>query len=290
MRIGWIGPGKMGVPMCRHVRDAGHQLTVFGRSKASRRNAEQAGLDTTADLATLVSGCDAVFSTIADDHALRDIVMRPGGLAETLGPAQIFVDMSTVSPDCSTEIAAALEPGGAAYLRAPVSGSTTTAEAGALTVVVSGPQAAFEEVRAVMDTFSKRQFHVGDGEEARYLKLVLNALVGATSALLAEALTLGQKGGLDTATMLEVIGESSVGSPLINYKREMLTSRDYTAQFTAGQMIKDLDLILGSGHSGHVPLPLLSGVRESFEAALAQGHGNDDFFILFELQKRLANI
>ncbi len=142
----------------------------------------------------------------------------------------------------------------------------------------------------LLQAFSTRQFHVGLEEEARYLKLVLNALVGATSALVGEALTLGRSGGLSDETMLEVIGHSAVASPLIAYKKDLLVSRNFEPAFTVEQMMKDFDLILGAARSDHVPMTLAAMVRQQYEAAFATGHGQDDFFVLVELCERLAGL
>ncbi len=147
--------------------------------------------------------------------------------------------MSTVSPEISAEIAEALGRKGVAYLRAPVSGSTITASSGMLSVMVSGPEAAYRKIEPILASFSSKRFYLGDGEEARYLKLVLNALVGATAALLGEALTLGLKGNLSVETMLNVICESAVASPLIAYKRDLLVSRNFDPAFSVSQMMKD---------------------------------------------------
>jgi 3-hydroxyisobutyrate dehydrogenase-like beta-hydroxyacid dehydrogenase len=119
---------------------------------------------------------------------------------------------------------------------------------------------------------------------------VLNALLGGTSALLAEALTLGRKGGLDTSQMMDVLLESAVGSPLTRYKRDMLVEGDYTAQFSVAQMMKDLDLILACGREAHVPLFIASLARQAFEAAFAQGDGGEDFFVLYRRHQQLAGL
>lgn len=280
MALGWIGAGKMGLPMAGRLVDAGYRLTVLEPNPANRAAAVARGALAVDGMEALAAASNAIFVTIPDDAALRQVVLGEGGLARHVRAGQTVVEMSTVSPAASAEVARALEPTGAAYLRAPVSGSTSTAEAGALTVLASGPRAAFEAMDAVLATFAHRRFHVGEACEARYLKLVLNSLVGATAALMAEALSLGRQGGLSVPDMMAVIEESAVSSPLIGYKRAMLESGDYSPAFTVAQMAKDFDLILDAAASGEVPMKLLPIVRTELQAAIDAGKANRDFFVL----------
>ena len=132
----------------------------------------------------------------------------------------------------------------------------------------------------IFAAFTRKAFHVGEAEEARYLKLVLNAMVGATSALLAEALAFGRKGGLDNATMLDVVTQSAVASPLIAYKRDMIVSGDYRAAASLSLLMKDFDILLSEARNAHCPLPLTSMVRQFYEQAFVKGCGEEDFFVL----------
>jgi len=290
LQIGWIGAGKMGLPICKRLKDAGHKLAVLGRSDASRAQLFAAGLDARSSIKDVVAGADVVFAAITDDASLGNIVGGDGGVAANLAAGKTFVEMSTVSPAASAAAAALLAARGIAYLRAPVSGSTSMAEAGTLTALVSGPQQKYDDLGPVFSAFTRKVFHVGDGEEARVLKLVLNAMVGATSALVAEALAFGRKGGLDNATMLDVITQSAVASPLIGYKRDMIVSGDYTPAFPISGMMKDFDILLSVGRSAHCPLPLAAQIRQFYEAAYVRGQGDRDFFALVEEFAQLAGV
>ena len=185
-----------------------------------------------------------------------------------------------MSPEASARVAEALSPNGCAYLRAPVSGSTATATQGALTALVSGPSDAFAAMAAFFAAFTKKAFLVGSGEEARYLKLSINAMLGATSALLAESLMLARKGGMDIQTIMDVVCESAVASPLIQYKRGAITTGDYKAAFSASQMLKDLDLIEQAAAAMACHMPLISSIRNVYRDAVARGLGDHDFFVL----------
>lgn len=289
-RIGWIGTGKMGRPMSRHLLKAGMPVTIYEPLAQNRASLVAEGAVVAHSVQDLADAADIVVMTIPNDEVLASVMLGPEGLAAAMHPGQILVEMSTVSPAISARLAEALGEREVAYLRAPVSGSTATATSGKLSVVVSGPLAAFQAARPVLAHFSTHQFHVGEREEARYLKLVLNALVGATSALVGEALTLGRKGGLDTATMLDVIAHSAVASPLLAYKRDLLVSRNFEPAFTVEQMMKDLDLILGAARADHVPMSLAALVRQQYEAAHAGGLAEQDFFVLIEQCERAAGL
>jgi 3-hydroxyisobutyrate dehydrogenase-like beta-hydroxyacid dehydrogenase len=277
--IGWIGVGKMGGPMSRRLTAAGHRVLVVDPDLRNRGLAAAAGAEPVADVGALAQ-TEVLFSMIPDDAVLREIVAGRGGLAHTMPPGAVLVEMSTIAPDTSRGVAAMLAASGIGYLRAPVSGSTSMAEAGSLSVIASGPRALFDRVEPLFQALAAKRFYVGEGEEARYLKLAVNTLVGATASILAEALALGRRGGLAVDTMLEVITQSAVASPLIGYKRDMLVRGDYAPAFTVEQMIRDLELILSAGARDHVPMLLSAIVRQQYAQAYAAGHAQEDFFVL----------
>jgi 3-hydroxyisobutyrate dehydrogenase-like beta-hydroxyacid dehydrogenase len=290
MTVGWIGLGKMGSPMSRHLAAAGHSLHAYDPVPEARVPVAAAGGRIEADAAAVAAVAPIVFTSIPNDDVLRTLVLGPEGLARRMEPGSILVETSTVSPRVSIEVAEALKAAGVHYLRAPLSGSTATAEAGKLTVLASGEKEAYRRVEPLLATFSSRQFYLGAGEEARYLKLAINMLVGATSALIAEALTFGQKGQLSIDQMLEVICESAVASPLIAYKRDMLERRDFAPAFTIEQMIKDFDLLVDAAREEQVPVFLTGLIRQQYEAARAQGQGGRDFFVLLEQYEAMAGM
>lgn len=288
--IGWAGIGKMGAPMSRRVLEAGYRVHVFEPLPENRATIVAQGANVSHSLEDLAASSDVIILTIPNDAVLRDLVFGENGLSSVMKAGQILVEMSTVSPTISAEVDNAMAGRGVAYLRAPVSGSTATASAGTLSVMASGPEDAFKRLEQIFECFSSRRFYVGGAEEARYLKLVLNALVGATSALLGEALTLGLKGNLSLETMLNVICESAVASPLIAYKRDLLIQRNFDPAFSVSQMMKDFDLILDAARSDHIPMYMASMIRQQYETAYTEGLAEKDFFVLFEQLERRAGL
>ena len=288
--IGWIGLGKMGLPICERLVGHGFEVTALSRSADSRERAGRAGLLSEFVLRDVVDGAHIVVSAISDDAALLDIVFKADGLSETLNATQTLVEISTVSPDASRRVAEAMSAIGVDYVRSPVSGSTALAAQGTLTAVLSGPPKAIERLTDFYQAFTRKTFVVGEAEEARYLKLVLNTLVGGTSALLAEALAMGSKGGLGAAVMMEVIGQSAVASPLLQYKRDTVLNGTYAPAFTVQQIMKDFDIIADVSRQDHCPMPLVAQIRQQYEAAFANGCGDLDFFVLVREAARIAGL
>ena len=289
-RIGWIGLGKMGVPMSSNLLKAGHPLTVYNRTRGKTKGIADEGAQVAESPKDLAADADVVISMISDDPVLEAVSMGPDGAFEKAKPGTIYIDMSTVSPVASGRVAEAAEKKGIKYLRAPVSGSTALAAAGTLTIFASGPKDAYDRCVDIFGTMGQKSFHVGKGEEARYLKLLLNMMVGITSAMTAEALTFGERGGMDWTQMIDIISNSVVASPLIGYKAQILKDRNFAPAFTAAQIAKDFDIALATGRGLNVPMPITSLARQFFGAMKARGTGDLDFFGLVTLMEDLAGI
>jgi 3-hydroxyisobutyrate dehydrogenase-like beta-hydroxyacid dehydrogenase len=164
------------------------------------------------------------------------------------------------------------------------------AAAALLTILASGPKEAYDACLPAFEAMGKFQFHVGEGEEARYLKLTLNMMVGTSAAMVGEALTFGERGGMDWQQMLDIIDASVVASPLVKYKIQALKDRDYAPAFTAAQMGKDFDLALDAARQMDVPMPLTAQVRQNWSAMKANGKGELDFFAYVALLEEIAGI
>jgi 3-hydroxyisobutyrate dehydrogenase-like beta-hydroxyacid dehydrogenase len=289
-KIGWIGLGKMGVPMSQNLIKKGYTVTAYNRTKDKGKALADAGAKVVDSAKAAASGADVVISMISDDPVLEAISYGPNGAFEGLKSGATFIDMSTVSPVASARVADAAKAKGIKYLRAPVSGSTVLAAAGTLTIFASGPKDAYDQCVDILGSMGGKVFHVGTGEEARYLKLVMNMMVGLTSAMVAEALTFGEAGGMNWEQMIDIVNASVAASPLIGYKAALLKSRNYAAAFAVSQMAKDFDIMLDTGKAKNVPLPVTALVRQFWGAMMAKGKGEQDFFSLVSLNEDLAGM
>lgn len=282
-RIHFIGVGKMGLPMARHLLAAGHSLTVEDPSDERLALARAAGLTVADGLAQ----AELIVSSLPHDGALLAVGER---VAAHAAKGAAWVDTSTVSPGASARVAEACARAGAISLRCTVSGNNHMAEAAQLTVMASGPRELHQRLLPLLRCWGPTQFWLGEGEQARLMKLVVNLMIAQTSAMLAEALSLGQKGGLDWRDMWQVIGASAVASPIVKAKGVQLSQRDYTPTFTVGQMNKDIDLILGEGARLQVPLTQTAATRQLMSAALAQGDGDLDYAAIIRVAQRAAGL
>lgn len=276
--IGWLGVGKMGQPMVRRLLAANYHVVVYDRDPANGRTVIGDGARLATSPQDLLQGADVIMSMIPNDQVLDELVSGESGLAGKLRPEQIFVELSTVSPKISSKVARELMT--PRYLRAPVSGSTQTAENGSLTVVVSGPKEDFDICQPILEAFSSRQYYVGQKEEARFLKLVLNSLVAANASLMADALRLGHAGGLSRSTMMEIICESAVTSPLLKYKRDNIVGNDYPPAFSVSQMVKDTGLIAQAAADAGINMAINAICLDRLRHAASCGLDEQDFFVL----------
>lgn len=289
-KIGWIGLGKMGVPMSQNLIKAGYSVTVYNRTKEKTKELASAGAAVADTPQALAEACDVIISMISDDPVLESVSYGDQGAFSGAKKGSVFIDMSTVSPVASARVAQVADEKGISYLRAPVSGSTALAQAATLTIFASGPKGAYDQCEDIFKSMGQKTFHVGDGEEARYLKLVLNMMVGLTSAMVGEALTFGEKGGMDWQQMIDIVNASVVASPLVGYKAQILKDRNYAPAFTVAQIAKDFDIALDTAKVNDVPMPMTSMARQLFGVMKAKGNADLDFFAYVTLLEEMAGI
>lgn len=282
-KIGWIGVGAMGRPMCLNLLRAGYALSVYDRSTAQVEAVRESGAHVAKSPRELAAGSDIVFSTVFDDDGLRDIVNGVEGIATGGRVKLIYVDMSTVSPAASADVANALARRGIQYLRAPVSGTVTLAASAQLSTFVSGPREVFERVRPVLSQLTAKQSYVGQAEEARVIKLMINLLVFMSTAAIGEALTFGARAGLDRATMVDAINDSIVGSAHYRAKADKLKQREYSPAGSIALVIKDTDLALNVARLSGAPLPMSSLVRQYLSVLQSRGMDQLDVAALADI-------
>ncbi len=290
MNIGFIGIGRMGSPMARFMLQGGYALTVCDPNPDMVAKARSHGAKEAATPAACAAQCEVVFSSLPNDAILRATALGAGGIVASMKPGAIYVDTSTVSPAVSTEIADAAAKRRIHYLRMPVSGNSNSAEAGELTALVSGPMEAWKKVEPAVEKFSTARVYVGAGEQARYMKLVINLVVANNAAVLAEALALGRKGGLEWGVMLDGLAASTVGSPWIKAKARLLKTRDFTPTFTPAQISKDMDLMLDAGDALGIPLQLTTTTRQMMKATANDGYADEDFIAVVKMLERLSGL
>jgi 3-hydroxyisobutyrate dehydrogenase-like beta-hydroxyacid dehydrogenase len=276
--VGLIGLGNMGEAIAERLLDAGYELLIYNRTAAKAETLADRGAHVARDISDLVARVDVVLTSLADDEALEAVA---AGVVAAARPGIVLVDMSTVSAAASARVASRAEEASIGYLRAPVSGNPTVVRAGNLSFIVSGAQETFERVEPVIRAIGPTVHVVGDGEQARIVKLAINAMIAGLAQLMSEALVLGEAGGVSRAALLEVMGSSAVGAPFVKYKTDALLREDFSATFTTALMEKDIDLVLDAADEAGVELPLAREMKEHLRAAIDAGYGDDDFIALF---------
>jgi 3-hydroxyisobutyrate dehydrogenase-like beta-hydroxyacid dehydrogenase len=290
MRVAMLGLGAMGAAIARRLESIDAELRAYNRTPQRGREFVERGAVLAATPAEAGDGADIAISMLADGPAVEAVLCGPGGLlgADALPP--IVVDMSTIDVQASARVAEATRARGIAFLRAPVSGNPGVVAAGNLTILVSGESEAFARARPVLEAIGPTLLYLGDGEQARVMKLALNVMVGGTTQLLAEALVLGESYGLGREQMLDVIGASVVGSPFVKYKAGPLAADDYTTTFSASLMHKDLRLVVECSNSAGVPVPVTALVQQLLQACIGSGMGDLDFSVLVPRLGREAGL
>ncbi|MFJ4175327.1 NAD(P)-dependent oxidoreductase [Microbacterium sp. NPDC089696] len=278
--VGWIGTGRMGSQLVERLLGAGYDVSVYNRTASKAQPLVDAGarrVSTPADLADR----DIVFTMVSAPKDLAAVTTGPNGLLTNPDHApRIIADSSTVSVEASEILRAAAAERGTHLLATPVSGNPAVIAAGKLTVAVSGPREAFDEVEPVVQHFGRSVTYVGDGEVARLVKIAHNIMLGVVTQTLAEITVLVEKGGVAREAFLNFLNDSVMGSVFTKYKTPAFVNLDFTPTFTQVLLQKDFDLGLDAGYKLGVPLPVTSVTRNIVAQEVGNGNVELDFATL----------
>jgi 3-hydroxyisobutyrate dehydrogenase-like beta-hydroxyacid dehydrogenase len=283
VKVGWIGLGNMGVPMSKNLLKAGHDVTVWNRTKSKADEVLAEGAKWADSPKEIAEKCDFIVTMIADGPTLQEVVLGENGVAAGLSADKIVIDMSTVAPEESAKVNKEVENKNCKFLRAPVTGSTVVAQNAMLGILASGDKGAYEKALPLFEAMGKNQFYLGTDEEARVMKLALNIMIGTTMQMMAEGVVLAEKAGLDVAQVCEVMAGSAVGSPLVGYKAAIVTEGVYNPAFSVNLIMKDFDLAFDTAKRYGVALPVTAVTRQAFAAAAASGRGEKDIAVLTQV-------
>jgi 3-hydroxyisobutyrate dehydrogenase-like beta-hydroxyacid dehydrogenase len=272
-----IGTGRMGAAMARRISAGGFALAVWNRDRAKAEQVAEATGATVMDTARRAAGADVVVTSLADDAAVRDVYLGPDGICEGIAPGTVVVDTSTIDPMTTAEIGDGIDAAGGGFLDAPVSGSVSTVDSGALTVMVGGDGDLLDRVRPVLDTMASRIVSVGPRGSGSIAKLAVNGLVHGLNVALSEALVLAEKAGLDRAVAYDIFASGAAGAPFVQYKREAYEHpEDAAVAFSLDLVAKDLELITGLARRVGAPMRQAEEGLEIVQAAVAAGLGSSD--------------
>jgi 3-hydroxyisobutyrate dehydrogenase-like beta-hydroxyacid dehydrogenase len=276
--VGLIGLGNMGTAMAERVLDAEYRLGVFNRTRDKAAAFAARGAFVAETPAELLGEVDVVVTSLPNDEAFEDVNEQ---VIVAARPGAVLIDTSTVSAAASARIATLAESTSIDYLRAPVSGNPSVVRAGNLTFIVSGDADVLDRVEPILRAIGPTIHYVGDGEQARAVKLAINLMIAGLAQLMSEALVLGEAAGVAKEDLLEVMASSAAGTPFVQYKTGPLLQDDFSATFTTALMAKDIDLVLAAASETGVQLPVARQMKNLLREAIEAGYGDDDFIALY---------
>jgi 3-hydroxyisobutyrate dehydrogenase-like beta-hydroxyacid dehydrogenase len=285
--IGFVGLGSMGAPLARRLL-AGNLVYGTNRTRARAAALIEEGLiwrDTPREVA---ASARVVFSMVTDDAALAAITGGPDGILAGLRPGTFYVEMSTVSPAASRELAARVDALGATMIDAPVSGSVPAAETGTLTIMVGGPEEAFAHASPLLRRLGTNVTRVGDNGQGLLLKLAINVNLAAQMLAFSEGLLLAERGGIDPALAARAMTGSAIGSPMLQTRAPLALDPPAQAWFDVQLMHKDIRLALEAARTSAVSLPSAAAADSVLSQAEDMGYGHRDIASLFQVLARMA--
>jgi len=265
-RLGWIGMGRMGTPMAELLIKAGHDVSIWNRTRAKAEPLAAKGAKLVGSPADL-AGVDILFTMVSTGKDVEQVYFGDGGVLTGSGRVpKVLVDCSSISVEESATFRKRVNARGAEFIAMPVSGNGKCVKAKKLSAVGSGPRAAFDLVKPYVETFAPRGVsYVGDGELARICKIAHNVMLGVVIQNLVEITNLTNKMGVPRHAFLDFMNNGVMGSMFTRYKSNALVNMDWTTTFTPELLLKDMDLGLDAGHELDVPMPVTAATREAIQ-------------------------
>jgi 3-hydroxyisobutyrate dehydrogenase-like beta-hydroxyacid dehydrogenase len=289
-RLGWVGTGRMGYALVARLLEADCDVAVYNRTRSKAEPLAGLGakiVDSPADLADR----DIVFTMVAGPDDFKEVILGEQGLlSRPDARPRIVVDSTTVSPEASEHVREQTAARGTDLLAAPVSGNPRVVESGRLTFAVSGPEAAYAEVRPYLELLGTGTTYVGEGERARLVKICHNLMLGVVAQTMAEIGVLAEKGGISRESMFEFLNNSVMGSMFTRYKTPAYVNLDFHVTFTPQLLRKDFDLGFAAARELDVPMPVCAAAQQVIQSLIGAGYRDTDFAALLELQARLSDM
>lgn len=285
--IGFIGLGMMGLPMATRLRNAGYPLRVFNRTKQKANSLTSQGAlwcDTPADAAR---GSEIVLSMVSSSEVLKEIALNS---LQGLDKGGVYIDMSTVSPALTRELAAKFKNEGKHFLHCPVLGSIPQATDGSLLLFVGGDSQAIKRSEHILNILGKRVWQFDRAEDASHIKLLCNLFIAGMITTLAQGLVFAEKAEVNPRILLEILSQSALHSPMYQTKGGSTIDRNFAPRFFVEHMLKDINLILSAGRELGAPLPAVEISQELFAQASQAGLGKEDYSAVFKILELMPQL
>ena len=288
--IGFIGLGHMGRHMARNLLHAGYPLVAHNRSRAPVEEIAREGAQAAASAREVAERCDVVITMLPDSPDVELVALGPGGIIEGAREGLVVIDMSTILPRASREIAARLGDNGVVMLDAPVSGGPQGAQAGTLSIMVGGPRDAFDRCRPILEAMGGKIVHMGDNGQGEMAKLCNQVACVLNLLGVSETLVLARRAGLDPARVIEAVGAGAGSSWMLLNQGPKMVARDFAPGFFIRLQQKDLRLVLSAAEELGLPLAGTALVQQLFRALEASGEGELGTQALIKAVERLGGL
>ena len=292
MKIGFVGLGAMGVGIVPRLLAAGYTVTGWNRTREKAKTLSNAGMRWSDSPREVASQSEIVFSIVTDAAAVRAVALGPNGIIAGLPKNGIYLDMSTIAPDASREIAAEFDKAGLTMLDAPISGSTLTLAEGKASIMVGGDKSAFERVQPVLLAIGPKVTYIGDSGLAVQMKLAINLVLMVEVIAFGEGIALAEKGGVPREIAVEAMLNSVVASPVLGYRGPFILEGRMPKVPLADVNLqqKDMVLVLDLGRKLGMPVPLAAAANEMMNACRGLGIDQRDFVTAHEVYRRLGGM
>ncbi|HYZ06618.1 MAG TPA: 2-hydroxy-3-oxopropionate reductase [Rubrobacter sp.] len=287
-KVGFIGLGIMGKPMAKNLMEAGYEMVLYNRTLEKAEELAEDGAEVAANPREVAENSDIVVTMLPDSPDVRNVVAGEDGVLEGIKEGVLLVDMSTISPVVTEELAAAVKENGASMLDAPVSGGDVGAIEGTLSIMVGGSEEDFERAKPLFDVMGKTVNHVGPTGAGQVTKAANQVVVALTIEAVSEALVLGSKGGVTPEKILDVLSGGLAGNKVMEVKREKFLSHEFDPGFRSELHHKDLGIALAAGREYGVVLPVTAIVDQMLLTMKKKGWGGEDHSALLRVIEDLS--
>ncbi len=282
-KVGFIGLGIMGGPMAHNLMEAGYELVLYNRPDGKAKELAGEGAEVVDSYGEVAEQCDVIITMLPNSPQVEEVLADEGGIFEAVREGTLIVDMSTISPVVTRELAEQARERGASIVDAPVSGGDVGAQEGTLSIMAGGSDEDFKRAEPIFDVVGKVATHVGDVGAGQTVKACNQIVVALNIAAVSEALVLGSKAGVEPQAILDALSGGLAGSNVMDAKAEKFVGHDFDPGFRVELHHKDLGIALAAGREYGVSLPVTAIVDQMLESLKAKGRGDLDHSAILTL-------